>query len=137
MLQLKQVAILDSTKHHIQELTQAGPLQRLLVDGDSTTEGPVVPQFNNPPQTAPTPCNCSQVTAPVSCSPGSAYVPPVFDTCEVAIVGGRKRDGYGSWPLCINHVPKDAIVYSFGIGLDASFDAAMMKRGAKVGFTTP
>lgn len=139
MTQLKQVVVLESTEHHIQELFKAGPLHRLLAQTESDKEPPTVAsgsQSNALPLATSTPCNCSKETTPLPCSPASPYVPPVFDTCQLAIVGGRKRDGYGSWPLCINQVPKNAIVYSFGIGLDASFDAAMMKRGARVRLAT-
>jgi len=44
------------------------------------------------------------------------------------MVGGRAKDGYGSWPLCANLLPPNPLVYSFGIGVDISFDVAMVNE---------
>ncbi|GJP32808.1 hypothetical protein CLOM_g17412 [Closterium sp. NIES-68] len=54
------------------------------------------------------------------------------DTCNLETLGGRKKDGYGAWTLCTNHVRPGGIVYSFGIGGDVSFDNEMLNRGHKV-----
>ncbi|CAI5945401.1 unnamed protein product [Closterium sp. NIES-64] len=56
----------------------------------------------------------------------------VHETCKLEKLGGRKKDGYGAWMLCTNHLRPGGIVYSFGIGGDVSFDNEMVNRGYKV-----
>jgi FkbM family methyltransferase len=46
-----------------------------------------------------------------------------------SIMGGQ----YGCWPVVPNRLTSDSIIYSFGVGEDASFDIALMKlTGAKI-----
>ncbi|CAI7840777.1 unnamed protein product [Closterium sp. NIES-53] len=56
----------------------------------------------------------------------------VHETCKLEKLGGRKKDGYGAWTLCTNHLRPGGIVYSFGIGGDVTFDNEMVNRGYKV-----
>ncbi|CAI5508477.1 unnamed protein product, partial [Closterium sp. Naga37s-1] len=55
----------------------------------------------------------------------------VHETCKLEKLGGRKKDGYGAWTLCTNHLRPGGIVYSFGIGGDVTFDNEMVNRGYK------
>jgi hypothetical protein len=48
--------------------------------------------------------------------------------CIIEQVGGRQRDDYGAWPCCTNLLPPAPVVYSFGIGGDASFDVVMAEK---------
>lgn len=56
--------------------------------------------------------------------------------CTLRMYGGRAaksgKEKYGGWTLCSEGVRKGAVVYSFGIGSDVSFDYAVLRRGAKV-----
>mmetsp|Transcript_2544 Transcript_2544/g.7611 ORF Transcript_2544/g.7611 Transcript_2544/m.7611 type:complete len:274 (-) Transcript_2544:92-913(-) len=42
--------------------------------------------------------------------------------CRVGIAGGHVTENKGAWNICENWLDSDSIVYSFGIGYDASFD---------------
>ena len=35
---------------------------------------------------------------------------------------------YGGWDVAVEHVNNTSVIYSFGIGTDASFDTEMIKR---------
>jgi hypothetical protein len=40
---------------------------------------------------------------------------------------------YGGWTICLDGISESSIVYSFGVGEDASFDLAVIERyGAEV-----
>lgn len=60
--------------------------------------------------------------------------PPQFNSCQLANVGGRASDNYGAWVLCKNLLRPRSTVYSFGIGLDVSFDNALTLQGHRVSF---
>jgi len=50
---------------------------------------------------------------------------------------GPAEDGkehYGGWTMCSEGVRKGAVVYSFGIGSDVSFDYAVLRRGPRYSF---
>ncbi|CAI5964765.1 unnamed protein product [Closterium sp. NIES-65] len=74
------------------------------------------------------------ILSPVSCAwlDDSQLHLVVHETCKLEKLGGRKKDGYGAWMLCTNHLRPGGIVYSFGIGGDVSFDNEMVNRGYKV-----
>ena len=42
--------------------------------------------------------------------------------CWARKFGGRPIDNYGAWTLCADLLPDDAIVWSFGVGGDISFE---------------
>jgi FkbM family methyltransferase len=55
--------------------------------------------------------------------------PPLHRTEPHLILG----TSYGGWPLLVDRTPRDALVYSFGVGEDISFDlAAIEKFGCNV-----
>lgn len=58
--------------------------------------------------------------------------PRVYPVCALKLVGGFIHGTYGLWTVCMNHVPRRATVYSFGLGGDISFDIDLIKRGATV-----
>jgi len=48
-------------------------------------------------------------------------------SCKIKTVGGDPdNDNYGAWPVCTNLLPPNPLVYSFGVGVDISFDLAMV-----------
>jgi len=50
--------------------------------------------------------------------------------CEILQLGGP---AYGSWAICPTRVTRGALIYSFGVGEDISWDLAMIERyGATV-----
>ena len=50
--------------------------------------------------------------------------------CKLAQVGGRPSDNYGAWTLCVDDelLPSDAVVWSFGVGVDISFELDILSR---------
>ena len=49
------------------------------------------------------------------------------EKCKMGVIGGDPNNAnYGAWPICTNLVPNKAIVYSFGIGGDVTFDIGMV-----------
>lgn len=72
----------------------------------------------------------------------SAFPYRELSGCTLKMYGGRPaksgKEKYGGWTMCSEGVRKGAVVYSFGIGSDVSFDYAVLRRGAKVqGHTGP
>ena len=56
-----------------------------------------------------------------------------FNTCKLARLGGREKDGYGAWVACVNLVPTGGgLAYSFGVGGDVSYDNDLVERGLTV-----
>lgn len=55
---------------------------------------------------------------------GKDFFPEVEETCQTERFGS----GYGGWEIAVAPMSKDAVVYSFGVGEDASFDIALIKR---------
>lgn len=50
-------------------------------------------------------------------------------SCFVETLGGDpNNDMYGAWPVCTNIIPKNPLVYSFGIGSDVTFDIDLKQR---------
>ncbi len=49
---------------------------------------------------------------------------------EIQIPTAQYGNGGGSWMACPDSIHPDAVVYSFGIGRDLSFDLALMERHA-------
>lgn len=64
--------------------------------------------------------------------------PVVYErgSCQVGTVGGNPSNhNYGAWGVCTNLLPPDPLVYSFGIGVDVSFDVAIVRDfGARAVF---
>jgi len=55
---------------------------------------------------------------------GLGFYPKINYLCH------KKRFGseYGGWDVALEYLNKDSIVYSFGVGEDASFDMALMEK---------
>ncbi len=55
---------------------------------------------------------------------GKDFFPKVEETCRTERLGS----GYGGWEIAVDSLSKAAVVYSFGVGEDASFDIALIDR---------
>jgi FkbM family methyltransferase len=52
----------------------------------------------------------------------------VFETPDGAFPSERFGSDYGGWELLPEAIDSDSVIYSFGVGEDASFDAALIQR---------
>ncbi len=55
---------------------------------------------------------------------GKDFFPPVEVRCRCEHFGSE----YGGWKVAVDYLPEDSVVYSFGVGLDISFDLALIER---------
>ena len=51
-----------------------------------------------------------------------------FERIDIACQTERLGSHYGGWEVVLAHIDADSVVYSFGIGDDASFDLALIER---------